>query len=428
MEIYTGKSKLEGFVAIPASKSHTIRAVAIASLAKGESIIKNPLVSNDTISAVECYRRLGAEIDNRNEKEWIIDGNGGKISFQEDKIDVGNSGTTLRIALGSSALVSGKQSIVFDGDEQIRTRSVAHLLNSLNELGAECKSFDGSGKVPVEVKGTLKGGKTTIECWTSQYLTSLLMCLPLAEKNSEIDITLLNEPDYVQITLDWLDRQGIEYQNKNLKKFKIKGGQKYFRFQKQIPADFSSATFFLVGAALFGGRVEIMGLDFKDSQPDKLVIDYLEQMGADIQKTENSIIVTGGNRLKGAELDLNRTPDALPAMAIAGLFAEGNTRIYNVSQARKKETDRIRCMAEELKKLGAEVEEMEDGLKIQGGQELEAAELDGRKDHRIVMALSLAGMGIDGTSKITSAEAISVTFPNYVELMHSIGAKMKIQM
>jgi 3-phosphoshikimate 1-carboxyvinyltransferase len=226
------------------------------------------------------------------------------------------------------------------------------------------------------------------------------------------------------MTLDWLDRQQIEYENHRMGRFIIKGSQIYKAFDAKVAADFSSATFFLCAAALCAEEVTLLGLDFADSQPDKAVVDYLKAMGADISVSPDSVRVKG-SLLKGTELDMNATPDALPAMAVAAAFAEGTTRLANVPQARSKETDRIKCMAEELRKIGVGVEELPDGLIINGSRP-EPARLDGRGDHRIVMALALAGLNLDGQCSIDTAEAMSVTFPNYVELMQSIGAKMEL--
>ena len=424
MKLIVRKSRLKGTVTIPASKSHTIRAVAIASLAKGQSAIRNPLVSSDTQAAVACYRALGAKIDTSDSKLWKVTGTGGAIRAPQEIIDVGNSGTTLRIAMGSAALVQAGQTITFTGDEQIQTRPVGPLRDALNNLGAKCVSLENNGKVPVEVTGKLTGGKTAIACHTSQYLTGLLLCTPLAAKDSEIDVTLLNEPGYVQMTLDWLDKQGIEYQSENMQFFKIRGGQSYKSFETTIPADFSSATFFLCAAALLADEVTLLGLDFSDSQPDKAVVDYLKAMGADISIGSKSVTIKAAT-LKGAELDMNETPDALPAMAVTAAFAEGSTSLVNVPQARSKETDRISAVAFELKKMTIDVEELPDGLIIRHSRP-KPAELHGWADHRIVMALSLAGLKLDGQCTIDTAEAMSVTFPGYVDLMKTIGADMEV--
>jgi 3-phosphoshikimate 1-carboxyvinyltransferase len=301
---------------------------------------------------------------------------------------------------------------------------MAGLIDGLNNLGAKVRSLKGNGKAPLEITAGLVGGRTDLQSPTSQFLTSLLLCTPLAPKDSEINVTLLHEPGYAQMTVDWLDKQGIEFEAKELKWFRIKGGQKYKAFDLPVPADFSSATFFLVGAALFGGRVTLKGLDFLDSQPDKMVVDYLQAMGARIEVGKTSVIVQGSS-LKGIEIDMNKTPDALPAMSVLAALAEGTTRLVNVPQARTKETDRIRCMAEELTKMGAQVEELADGLVVHHSK-LRSCPVNGHGDHRIVMALSLAAMALELPTTIDTAEAMSVTFPNYAELMTSLGAKMEM--
>ncbi len=424
MKLIVRKSRLKGTVLIPGSKSHTIRAVAIASLAAGESLINNPLESSDTKAAVACYRALGAEINTSDPKLWKVKGTGGNINIPQNIIDVGNSGTTLRIAMGSAALAPTGRTITLTGDEQIQTRPVGPLMDALNELGAECTSLKNNGKAPVEITGKINGGKTTIAATTSQYLSSLLLCTPLAPQDTQIDVTLLNEPGYVQMTLDWLDKQQIDYENQQFRKFKIKGNQSYKAFNEKIPADFSSATFFLCAAAMSAEKVTLLGLDYEDSQPDKAVVDYLKAMGADISLGTNSVTVKAAP-LKGTELDMNKTPDALPAMAVTAAFAEGTTKLLNVPQARSKETDRIKCTAEELKKMDVDIEELPDGLIIRPGKP-KPAELHGWADHRIVMALSLAGMNLDAECTIDTAQAIDVTFPTYVELMKAIGANMEV--
>jgi 3-phosphoshikimate 1-carboxyvinyltransferase len=225
------------------------------------------------------------------------------------------------------------------------------------------------------------------------------------------------------MTLGWLERRGIRVQRKGFEFFEIPGGQHYDGFTQAIPADFSSATFFMVAAAVTGSRVTLLGLDMNDIQGDKAVASMLEEMGAVVSVNQDGITIEGLG-LKGAEFDLNATPDALPAMAVAGACAEGTTRLVNVPQARLKETDRIRVMRTELEKMGAEVEELEDGLVIRRS-ELRGARVNGHHDHRVVMALSLAGLVAKGATEVETAEAAAVTFPTYVDLMCSLGAKMR---
>ncbi|MHC4680177.1 MAG: 3-phosphoshikimate 1-carboxyvinyltransferase [Planctomycetota bacterium] len=409
MKLIVKKSRLKGTVSIPASKSHTIRAVAIASLADGASRIRNPLDSSDTLAAVSCYRALGAVIDTSDHQMWKVTGTAGNIAVPDETIDVQNSGTTLRIALGSAALAPAGRTTTLTGDEQIRNRPVGPLLEALNELGATCTSLNNNGKAPVQVTGKLAGGRTTIAASTSQYVSSLLLAAPLAPKDTEIDVTMLNEPGYVQMTLDWLDRQRIEYENDAMQTFNVKGNQSYKAYEGAIGGDFSSATFFLCAAALVGDEVTLLGLDFTDSQPDKAVLEYLQAMGADISVAADSITVKASS-LHGTEIDMNKTPDA---------------KLLNVPQARSKETDRIKCMAEELKKMDVEIEELPDGLIVHGGKP-RPAELHGWGDHRIVMALSVAALALDEPSVIDTAEAMKVTFPQFAQLMRGLGAEMEL--
>ena len=423
MELKVKKSELKGSVRIPASKSHTIRAVAIASLADGKSFIRNPLYSSDALSAVDAYKALGAKIDISDPECWVVEGCCGKIESPSQTIDVGNSGTTLRLAAGSAALCRSNKPIVLTGDHQIQNRAIEPLLNSLSELGARCRSLKGNSCAPVEIYGAIKGGKTTIECFTSQYLSSLLLCCPLAENDTEIVVTLLNEPDYVKITTDWLRWQGVDFTAETPMHYLIKGGQSFKSFDSQMPADFSSATFFLCAAAITGGKVVVDGLDFSDSQPDKAVVDYLKQMGCQIS-CDNERVVVCGSQLQGADIDMNTTPDALPMLAVVATAAKGTTRLLNVPQARKKETDRIACMASELKKMGADIEELDDGLIIRQSS-LKGAVVDGHYDHRIVMSMAVAAMIASGETTITTAEAMNITFPTFTELMQDIGGNLE---
>jgi 3-phosphoshikimate 1-carboxyvinyltransferase len=263
------------------------------------------------------------------------------------------------------------------------------------------------------VKGRLSGGVTSIEAHSSQYLSSLLLNVPLADEETLIQVRLLNEHPYVWMTLNWMRRQGIQFEQDELREFRIPGGQAYRPFVGKIAGDFSSATFFLAAGALDGNEITCCGLDIEDPQGDKAVIDYLRQMGAEIQ-VEGDQVRVRPKELRGADLDLNHTPDALPMMAVLGCFAKGCTRLFNVPQARIKETDRIAVMATELRKMGAWIEEMPDGLIIQESP-LEGARVHGHGDHRVVMALAVAGLAVSGQTEIDTAEAASMTFPQYAQ-------------
>lgn len=420
MEFIVNPSRLKGSVVIPGSKSHTIRALVFALLGKGESVIEEPLDSADTRSCRSMIQKFGARVKVSPDR-WTVAGTGGTITVPDDVVDVGNSGTSLYIGLGIASLAEGYT--VFSGDHQIRSRPAEGLLASINDLGGSAVSTRGSGMPPLVIKGKITGGETSIQAVTSQYLTSLLIATPCAAGDSLIRVPLLNEKPYVTMTMGWLDRLNIRYSTDNYRSFSIPGKQEYPSFSEYIAADFSSATFFLVAAAVTGSELVLKGPDWNDTQGDKEVVNILTSMGADVSIGNKEITIRGG-RLKGGVFDLNAIPDALPALSVAACFAEGETSLINVPQARLKETDRIRVMHEELVKMGAHIEERPDGLVIRKSA-LQGCRVNGHHDHRVAMALAVAGLAAEGVTTVETAESASVTFPNFSDLMTSIGAEIK---
>lgn len=422
MDVVCERSTLKGEVVIPGSKSHTIRAVAIAALAEGDSVIREPLESEDTRAAVEAYRALGATIEMYG-PAWRVTGVAGRPQPPEGVIDVANSGTTMNIALGSCALLH-QGSAVLTGDEQIQRRPCRPLTNSLNDLGARVVSLRGNGCPPFSVEGTLRGGQTSMEGISSQFVTSLLINTPLAEGDSHICVTVLNEQPYVEMTLAWLHAQGIRVRCDGLKDFLVPGGQRYKPVNRAIPADFSSATFFLAAGALGDNDLLLKGLDMNDTQGDRAVVDYIRQMGAQVLIEADGIHVSG-KELKGCELDLNATPDALPMMAALACFAEGVTRLVNVPQARIKETDRIAVMRMELERLGARVHELPDGIVIEESA-LRGGEVNGHGDHRVIMALAVIATALPRPTTIHGCQAAAVTYPNFFDVLAGLGGKVVV--
>jgi len=414
--------QLSGEITIPSSKSHTIRAVIIASLAQGRSELLNPLFSEDTKAAIQACERLGAKIEKKSDN-LIIEGFGRSPDKPSAVIDMLNSGTSTNLIMGILAGLGIEAEIT--GDASLQTRPVKSLAAALETLGCKIDFTEDNGCPPLKISGRIKGGKVTLDASkSSQYVSSLLIACPLAEQDTEIFVEDPTELPYIEMTLKWLDEQNIKYERDGFNYFRISGNQNYTSFEKSIPADWSSAAFPICAAAITESDVIIKGIDINDVQGDKAIIEYLKDMGADIRLEENGIRVKGG-KLQGKKLDINATPDALPALSVMGCLAEGETKLVNVAQARVKETDRIKVMADELKKMGALIEELPDGLIIKKSR-LKGTKLRGHHDHRVVMALSIAAMTADEETLIDTAEAVSVTYPNYVKTMRKLGANITL--
>ena len=422
MKFKVTPSALKGEIQIPPSKSHTLRAAVLAGLAKGESIIQSPLISDDTQSCLAGLRLLGAGVTE--EKEcWKIKGFGGHPLVPDVPLEVGNSGTSLRFLTAVSALGVGE--IQITGDDSTRTRPMGPLLKSLQELGAlKAESVEGKGFAPIIVQGPLGGGVTTVEGMTSQFMSALLIVAPLLRKSSDIKVIRLNERPYMEMTLYWLKKMGVETQKKGPNRYFIPGNQVYYEFGTSIPADFSSATFPLIAALITSDSdVLLKGLDKNDPQGDKQLFEVMKEMGGSVEHEADGIRVKS-SKLEGMEVDLNAMPDALPAMAVLGCLAEGETHLVNVPQARIKETDRIHVMCEELQKMGADITERPDGLIIKESK-LHGAVVNGHHDHRIVMALALAGLVAEGETEVDTAESTAVTFPGFQKAFAALGASTR---
>ena len=402
---------------IPSSKSQTIRALIIACFARGKSILNNPLLSSDTQACLDALKTLNCDIKfNEDSSKLYVDSSNLDIKDKTITIDTANSGTTTYLLYGLLSTLGAKE-IILTGDEQLNNRPIKKLVDAYKDLGVEAQ-MNGENP-PVKILSVLKGGKTTIECKTSQYLSSLLLSLPLAKEDSEVTCSLLYEKPYVNLTLDWLDKQNIEYKiSEDFLHTHIKGGQKYKPFETTLTGDFSSASFFFVAAAILGTEIKINGLDENDKQGDKRLLDILTAMGCEVKWEDFSVIVKGPKELKGGTFDLNDIPDALPILSICGLKTTSALHLVNVEQARIKETDRISCMCSNLKILGANIEERNDGMSISKGKVKTGQLVSGYSDHRIIMAMAICSLIID--LEIDDKAAVDVTFPSFFELFDSI--------
>lgn len=416
--IRVNKSKAEGTVIVPASKSQTIRALLIATFADGESTIINPLISSDTQACIEVCKKFGAKIEILEDKIVVRKG---KIPVKDIKVDCQNSGTTMYLSMALACSLNVK--VTYYGDKQLSKRPVRPLLQALSDLGAIVDLVDNEipNYPPFSIKGPLKGGEVSIECPTSQYLSSLMLGCPLSTGSSLIKVPLLYEKPYAEITRWWLRKQKIDMIIKrNFSQLSIPGNQEFKAFNEKIHGDFSSASFFFCMAAITAGSVTVKNLRQADPQGDKQILSILSHMGCSVNWQGDNVTLKGPDKLKAGMFDLNSCPDTFPVLCAVAVFAEGTTVLFNVPQARIKETDRISVMRENLEKLSIWTRETEDGIVIEGSLPLKHAKVKGHKDHRIIMALATIGLGSDEGLSIDDEKAIAVTFPNFIEVANSI--------
>ncbi len=382
--------------------------------------MKRPLISADTKATINASEAFGAKISLNDEVN--ITGVSNKPKTPEDVINVLNSGTTLRFCSAVAALTEGA---VLTGDASIRTRPNGPLLSSLSELGADAFSIRGNGKAPLVIKGKMRGGTAHLDGGvSSQFLSALLIAAPLAESDTKIIIEgdLKSRP-YAEITLDMLADAGVRVEAKP-QEFFVPGGQSYGLKSYTIPGDFSSASYPLAAAAVTGSEVTVKGV-LPSRQGDSAIIDILGRMGAKVTwDKELGDLKIKGEELQGVEVDASRTPDLVPTIAVLGAVARGKTVVKNAEHVRHKETDRLHAMAVELSKMGADIRERPDGLEITGGK-LHGASVHGYHDHRIVMALTVAGFVAGGT-RIDTAEAVDVSYPGFFDQMKGMGAKVEV--
>lgn len=409
--------KLSGKIIIPSSKSQTIRALLISVFSRGVSYIKHPLISDDTESCINAVKAMGADVNILENGDITVDATYAFSDMDELSIDAGNSGTTEYLSLPMLSSLGIQVNI--DGDEMLRKRPLKPLLDALESLGAETESTEGFP--PASIRGPLDGGECTIECKTSQYLSGLLLGAPLAIGDCHIKCSVLFEKPYVKMTLKWLDDQGIKYRiSDDLEEVWVKGGQSYKPLDTYIEGDFSSASFFFVAAAIHGTEVTVEGLDKNSTQGDKEILNILEKMGCSIKWNGMAVTVKGPEKLKGGVFDLNAIPDTLPALSVAAAFAEGDTILENVEQARIKETDRIKVMRENLNELGVEAEERRDALVVHGKGSVKGGKAKGYGDHRVIMALAILGTKTEEETEIDDVSAASVTFPTFFDLLEKL--------
>ena len=412
MDVIVKKSFISGKTSAPPSKSYTHRAIIAGSLSKKSRII-NPLISDDTLATIRSCEKIGAEIIKKFNTLMIC----GTDHINPNYFNMQNSGTTLRIFLGLTSLCPYKS--VLDGDRSLRSRPNLELAEALKSLGACIKGCE-NYRPPLWVKGVVKGGSVKISAMSSQFVTSLLMSLPLAIGDSELIVKSLKSKPYVDITLHVLSDSGIKIDREN-NTYYIYGEQDYNLREFRVPSDFTSISY-LISAGILAGEVIIEGA-FDSMQGDKKIIEICKEMGAYVKwDKDNGVIYARKSDLEGIDVNAEEIPDLVPTIAVLAAVAKGKTRIYNAEHLRIKEIDRIEGIYKNLKSLGVEVKKTEDGLEIKGCKREFKGVVNSFGDHRMAMAFSL--LGLIGEVKVRNAEVVSVSFPDFFEKLESIGASI----
>ncbi|HBP10922.1 MAG TPA: 3-phosphoshikimate 1-carboxyvinyltransferase [Nitrospina sp.] len=403
---------LQATITVPGSKSYTNRALLIAGLTDGECRLEKPLVSDDTKHMIRALKAFGISVQEEKEA-FIVSGRGGKLSTPEEDIFIGNAGTTMRFLTTFSALVPGKTRL--DGDERMRQRPLADLLHCLTQMGVKAVSANGNGCPPIDIAGgEVPGGEVQLAGdKSSQYLTSILLSAPYFKNDTCIHIQGdLTSKSYADITLDIMKTFGVSVINESYQRFKVKAGDRYNAQTYQVESDWSSASYFLAAAAVTGGEVTLTDINPHSVQGDAQFTSVLEKMGCRVEKKSNTLQIKG-NPLKGITINMNNMPDAVQTLAVTALFAEGETVIQGIGNLRIKETDRILALANELTRLGAEVETGEDYLVIRPG-DYRGAEIETYDDHRMAMSFAVAGLKIPGI-RIKNPTCVEKSFPDFFQ-------------
>ncbi len=396
-----------------------------ASLSGGISKISNPLVSADTKATLRAVRMVGAKVKVA-KGCWTVTGVS-SLKHAEAPIDCGESGATLRFMIPVVALADGRSTLLFR--ESLERRPVEPLLQSLKDLGVETSMGTVDGKSYVKVEGGgIKGGKTGIPGdVSSQFISGLMFACPLAQANTEISVTMpLESKGYVEMTKEVLARHGINvFVKENFRLIQIPAGQRYKPSDHSVPGDFSSVAFLLAAAAISHSCVEVDNLDYSLVQGDKAIIGVLKEMGVEGEVCSNRIQITGsGKPLKSFDIDAKDTPDLVPVYAALACYARGTSRIHGAARLRLKESDRLRSLYLELRKMGAEISVDSESLTVKGPCRLHGAEIDPHNDHRIVMACAVAALGAEGETVIHNAECVQKSYPSFFVDLEGLGVNL----
>lgn len=412
---------IDAVVTVPGSKSITNRALLIAALASGVSVIEGALFSDDTRYMAAALKSLGIKVEaDETASRYVVEGAGGRIAHTEADLFIGNAGTAARFLTAFITLGNGLYRL--DGIPRMRQRPIGDLLDALRELGCDIRSEHEPGCLPIMVhaKG-LRGGRTTVASEaSSQYLTALLLVAPYATDTVTIEVagSLSSEP-YIDMTLRMMRQWGVEVNQHEALRYTIAGSQTYGCRTYRVEPDASGASYFFAAAAVTGGRVRVEGIGYDSLQGDVAFVDVLEQMGCSVDKGADHIDVMGPARLHGVEVDMNPISDTVMTLAAIAPFADSPTNIHNVAHIRHKESDRIHAVATELRRIGVNVDDRPDGLTIYPCDDIKGVAIDTYDDHRMAMSFAVTGLRAPGIA-IREPECINKTFPDFFERLERL--------
>jgi len=417
MKVSIHKSKIKGKVRAPSSKSYTLRGLMCAALARGESEIIHPLSSDDTEAALNVLSQIGVRVHQK-EDSWQV--NGGNFHQPASDLFCSESATTLRFMTAIGSLIPGKCRLV--AGPSLARRPVKPLIQALRQLGVNC-SCQGEVTPVIVDGGRLKGGATELPGnISSQFVSALLFISPFADEGVTIRLTTpLESKPFVLMTLGCLETFGIKVDySQDLREFEV-SKQEYKPTKYRVEGDWSSASYLLALGAL-SGEVEVENLNPESWQGDKIILNLLRDMGALVRADKNSVTISR-SRLNAVRADLSDCIDLLPTMAVLAASADGVSELVGIERGRIKESNRVSAVREGLEKMGVKVQEERNRLIITGSRP-KGSVIDSKGDHRIAMAFSILG-SVAGETIINEAECVSKTYPQFWDVLRSIGGEVK---
>ena len=413
MDKIISKAKVSGRVAPPCSKSYAQRALAASLLVEGVSELRNLDLCDDTLSALRTIEALGAKVERIDEHTVRIEGG---LSPRTDTLNVGESGLATRMFTPIASLCDTP--ITIQGEGTLMYRPMDMMIEPLRALGVDIR--DGGGRLPIEVCGKMKGGEIEVDASvSSQFLTGLLMALPLVEEDTTIHVANAVSKPYLDMTIDLASRFGVRIEHNDYEEFFVEGGQKYAPSVVGIEGDWSAAAMLMVAGAI-AGEITLTNLSMLSKQADVVVCDALVRAGALLTSDDETITVEHRD-LVAFEFDATNAPDLFPALAALAAAAQGESTIYGVHRLEHKECNRAEAIVQEYGKLGIEARIEDDALKIIGG-EIRPAEVDSHNDHRMSMSLAVSALRCDGEVTIRNAESVAKSYPDFFSVLETIKA------